>query len=275
MEMNQITKTEEIVSVGHKSDTFGQTNQPVDGSVPGAGLLLNRKVLGQRHYVVTGTGHDYFTQFTHPKLSRFRARYSNNFCLIIARNSNEAGDFFAIPFSSASEGFVEERLQETPRSTGHVVRRWVCHIRGEMLEISKKGMASFRLDVREFRGNPAPLERCLQASAENPMFRKNPMKTVMISSGSGLGELGLCSQAPIALAILQQLSAAPQAEGLTAEELIDGLAAVGVLFSTPNERNAIKSLLDRLKSAHLVQNPAVSGGSRRYIRTSLSISLRL
>lgn len=101
------------------------------------------------------------------------------------------------------------------------------------------------------------------------------MKTVTFSAGQGLGELDLCSQAPIALAILQQLGAAPRREGLTAEELIHELAAVGVLFPTQNEKNAISTLLNRLKGAQLIRNPKVPGGSRRYIRTATTVSLRI
>lgn len=99
------------------------------------------------------------------------------------------------------------------------------------------------------------------------------MKTVTFSAARGLGKLDLCSQAPIALAILQHLEVAPKREGLTAEELINGLASIGVLFPAQNEKNAISTLLNRLKAAHLICNPTVRGGSRRYIRTAMPVSL--
>ena len=101
------------------------------------------------------------------------------------------------------------------------------------------------------------------------------MKTVTFSAGTAIGEqaLGFCSQAPIALAILQRLSCTSRRKGLTAEELINDLAAIGVLFPAQNERNAISTLLNRLQAAQLVCHPDICGGTRRYIRTSLPVSL--
>ena len=84
------------------------------------------------------------------------------------------------------------------------------------------------------------------------------MKTVTFSTGTALGELGLCSQAAIALAILQRLSCTSRRKGLTAEELINDLAAIGVLFPAQNERNAISTLLNRLQAAQLVCHPDIS-----------------
>ena len=99
------------------------------------------------------------------------------------------------------------------------------------------------------------------------------MKTVKFSVNGGVGILDLCSQAPIALAVIQLLSASTQRDGLTVEDVINELAKVGVLQPGHDEKNAMSNLLCRLKRAGLVQNPAIRGGTRRYIRSSVSVML--
>ena len=99
------------------------------------------------------------------------------------------------------------------------------------------------------------------------------MKTVKFSVNGGVGNLDLCSQAPIALAVIQLLGVSTQRDGLTVEDVINELAEVGVLQPGNNEKNAMSNLLHRLKRAGLVQNPDVRGGTRRYIRTTASVVL--
>jgi|GEM_PF-1966874 len=99
------------------------------------------------------------------------------------------------------------------------------------------------------------------------------MKTVNFSVTNGDSRLNLCGQAHIALAVLQALSVTAQRDGLTVDDVIDDLAKVGALQPGQDERGLMSTLLSRMKHAGLIQNPDVRGGSRRYIRTAVSVCL--
>jgi hypothetical protein len=112
-----------------------------------------RDSLTLRHYVVTGSLPEYFTQFTERKLLKLRRATGEALCLVVIGDIEEEDDFYVIPWSKVCKGFTQELLHKTRRPSGHTVKRWVCHIRNGTLQISKRGVTSFEADVRAFRGD--------------------------------------------------------------------------------------------------------------------------
>jgi hypothetical protein len=105
------------------------------------------------NYVVTGSGPTYFTQFTYGKISTFRSRYGNRFCLVIIGDKRIESDFYVVPGDTVCDEFMDSSIHETLRATGHVVRRWICHVRNDLLESSKNGFETFKVDVGQYKGN--------------------------------------------------------------------------------------------------------------------------
>ena len=124
-----------------------------------------KSVLSGHNYVVMGSGPTYFTQFTHGKLTKFRSRYGSSFYLVIIGDRETESDFYIVPWNSVCNGFTDSLLQESPRATGHIVKRWVCHIRRGYLEISKDGFETFRANVGQCKGNDELLNTLLTGGA--------------------------------------------------------------------------------------------------------------
>ncbi|HBJ33572.1 MAG TPA: hypothetical protein DDZ51_02190 [Planctomycetaceae bacterium] len=109
--------------------------------------------LSVHNYVVTGSGPTYFTQFTYGKISTFRSRFGNRFCLLIIGDQRIESDFYVVPWDTVCDGFTDSLVHETPRANGHILRRWICHVRNSCFELSKNGFETFKVDVGQYKGN--------------------------------------------------------------------------------------------------------------------------
>jgi len=149
----------ELGSLGEQAEEpFKDLPTRHDSAVPEAGKAMNRAhtsrgSLKLRHYVVTGSLPTYFTQFTEQKVLKLMAANGEAFCLIVIGDVEKEDDFYVIPWINVCHGFTQEMLHETPRASGHIVKRWVCHIRNGVLQVSKRGVETFEANVSAFRGD--------------------------------------------------------------------------------------------------------------------------
>ncbi|PPJ62092.1 hypothetical protein, partial [Cuspidothrix issatschenkoi] len=66
--------------------------------------LKNRQWIEQKNYFRKADPKvNYWFDFYYNKLQRYRDKFGNDFCLIIAGSENQEGDFYAIPFMALLE----------------------------------------------------------------------------------------------------------------------------------------------------------------------------
>jgi hypothetical protein len=90
----------------------------------------NRARLLSRHYIRNATAANHWFDFAESKLKSYRARYGDDFCLII-NGSHSDDDTYIIPFSVARITFTDNSVDGR--------HRWVGTIKGSQLHLSNNG----------------------------------------------------------------------------------------------------------------------------------------
>ena len=105
-----------------------------------------RQNLREWSYVVSGSGQDYWTQFTKRKLSKYIARRGDRFNLVIVGSPDNEFDYYVIPWAAVSHGFTAERLYLEPRE------RWMVRVRQDVFIIQKRGITDFEFKLSSCKG---------------------------------------------------------------------------------------------------------------------------
>jgi putative restriction endonuclease len=111
--------------------------------------LKNRQWIEQKNYFRKADPKvNYWFDFYYNKLQRYRDKFGNDFCLIIAGSENQEGDFYAIPFIYVQDLFLEKYLSNDKVGTV----RWVGNIIGHTLRLRT---CKILKDISFFYGNPS------------------------------------------------------------------------------------------------------------------------
>ncbi len=111
-------------------------------------IIKNRSILEQKHYIrKADPNNNYWFDFACSKLKKYREKFDDKFCLILAGDQDLEGDFYFIPFSVVSKLFNDEYLSNDKNGKN----RWVGVIRGHEIKINN---CSFTQDISIFYGNP-------------------------------------------------------------------------------------------------------------------------
>ena len=120
--------------------------------------LLHRDSLSKRHYVQKA-GQDYWSAFHRRKLEHLhRAKYGDDFALIIAGDPQKEHDFYVIPHSEIGPLLRTETLAKDEKT---LRQRWVISVLSDhKLKVRNAG----ELDATGFYGNVGMLEAALHAA---------------------------------------------------------------------------------------------------------------
>lgn len=93
---------------------------------------LSDPVVRARHYILNSPGHPRrWAAFSPRKVEQFRAKFGNDFCLVVAGDPGIVDDFYALPWHALADYFVGENLLPvTEKRTGRVLHRWQIHLEG-------------------------------------------------------------------------------------------------------------------------------------------------
>lgn len=83
-------------------------------------ISRDRQVLRRRHYVRKATSSNYWFDFTRSQVSKYRAQFGDNFCLII-NGSDTIDDAYILPFSMAKVAFAPDAVDHRGRWIGTIV----------------------------------------------------------------------------------------------------------------------------------------------------------
>jgi hypothetical protein len=113
-------------------------------------VLKNRQLINKIHYIRKADPKvNYWFDFYSAKLEQYQNKFGNDFCLIIAGSDKQEGDFYAIPFITVQDIFVDQYLSNDKRE-GQA--RWIGSIKGHNLTLRTCNISK---DVSLFYGNPS------------------------------------------------------------------------------------------------------------------------
>jgi hypothetical protein len=91
--------------------------------------VAQQNCLRERHYVLNSPKHPKrWAGFVMRQVDLFRARFVDDFCLVIVGDPAIPGDFYAIPWADASTHFVQDSVYPLLLKNGKTSLRWQVHL---------------------------------------------------------------------------------------------------------------------------------------------------